>query len=98
MPGKVGAETCGTNDKSFRLRYRRKRWRLWQRSMYGNFPRAGQNRDEPGNDFEQSVRAGYTFTGQFEFRSAQVSQGQSVLFDLAQDGTGAVYACNIRVP
>jgi hypothetical protein len=65
--------------------------------QFGNFPRAGENPDEPGNNFEASVRAGYTFDGQFLFRSADVSAGQQVLFDLAED-TGAVYACNIRVP
>lgn len=67
--------------------------------QHGNFPRAGQNLDEPNNNFEASVHAGYTATGQFVFRSAKVSAGQSVLFDLILDSaTATVIADNVRVP
>jgi hypothetical protein len=70
-----------------------------QIQQYGNFPRVGQNADEPGNNFEDSVHQGFTYDGQFEFRSAQVSEGQSVLFDLVEDAlSGGVLADNVRVP
>ncbi len=65
--------------------------------QFGNFPRVGQNLDEPGNNFEASVRAGYTATGQFIFSNAQVSAGQEVVFDLVQ-GVRDVEAMNVRVP
>ena len=65
--------------------------------QFGNFARAGQNADEPGNNFEQSVKQGLAFTGRFTFSSAQVSAGQQVLFDLEQ-GAREVEACNVRTP
>jgi hypothetical protein len=67
--------------------------------QYGNFPRFEQASDEPGNNFEESVRAGYTFDGQFVCKGYFLSEGQSVLFDIAA-GTSVQgnYAVNVRVP
>jgi hypothetical protein len=65
---------------------------------YGNFPRFEQRRYSPG-DWHPAVQAGYTFNGQFFCQGYLLSEGQSVLFDIAA-GAGATgnYATNVRVP
>lgn len=63
--------------------------------QFGNFPRADQDVDEPGNAFEFSAR--YQPSGRFSFNGYAVSAGQQVLFDIAQ-GPYAAYATNVRVP
>jgi len=65
--------------------------------QFGNFPRADQNVDEPGNTFEESVQRGYTFTGQFVCQGYALSVGQQVLFDIAE-GSPLNFATNVRVP
>lgn len=63
---------------------------------FGNFPNCYETFDSPRN-FHPAARPGITFTGQFVFVGADVSEGQQVLFDIAADGAFNK-AVNVRVP